>query len=496
MIWEEGRHQGSSVSLQKVVRRVVKNLTEEEWDEAENTAAKWNLDRRPPNEVKARNAARYGQKVFHKFAQEMWWACSMQVIILEGWKQEDGNTVTAIGDFNDEMVDGEKFQGGHKISAAWDKYIDTHFEPAGEPNMDDADSKEESNPKQKQKRKRADPTTQVTREDGEIWIGDLAGTLSELFAPTYHGSRSGLCLPKGSCAIQETAPWQSQSYEDFRGTSVSTIHSSPPEGAPRRCFKFHHWIDENRDLQESMEDEDDAKSQNEDSIEAPSSTSHKEQLTRGKGKGKEKNKGKAPTENAGGVQAIGNMQPSAKVAANHTEQPTRGKGKGKEKDKGKAPAENVGGVQDIGNMQPIGQVATKNAERPQLRQKGAAKPKAPAPSRQSIQSTATMQISATSQPTKMPKDKRTLKKVNPVMVPVLGSEQESNSNHDNKSHHLSQRNATPHLNNGSVMHQTSVATSSIPVDPSKNKATGVEKEAGDKAVFVPKADAIASTCRY
>ncbi|KIK72618.1 hypothetical protein PAXRUDRAFT_21776 [Paxillus rubicundulus Ve08.2h10] len=170
------------------------------------------------------------------------------------------------------------------------------------------------------------------------------------------------------------------------------------------------------------------------------------------------------------------MQPSAKVAANHTEQPTRGKGKGKEKDKGKAPAENVGGVQDIGNMQPIGQVATKNAERPQLRQKGAAKPKAPAPSRQSIQSTATMQISATSQPTKMPKDKRTLKKVNPVMVPVLGSEQESNSNHDNKSHHLSQRNATPHLNNGSVMHQTSVATSSIPVDPSKNKATGVEKE--------------------
>ncbi|KIK71757.1 hypothetical protein PAXRUDRAFT_22874 [Paxillus rubicundulus Ve08.2h10] len=113
---------------------------------------------------------------------------------------------------------------------------------------------------------------------------------------------------------------------------------------PEDVFKFHHWIDENRDLQESMEDKDDAKHRDEDSIEAPSSTSHKEQPTRGKGKGKEKNKGKAPAENAGGVWDIGNMRPSAEVATNHMEQPTRGKGKGKEKDKGKAPAENADGV--------------------------------------------------------------------------------------------------------------------------------------------------------
>ncbi|KIK72252.1 hypothetical protein PAXRUDRAFT_22207 [Paxillus rubicundulus Ve08.2h10] len=301
---------------------------------------------------------------------------------MAGWKQEDGNTVTAIGGFNDEIAAGEKFQGGHKISMAWDKYIGTHFEPAGEPNTDDENSKEESNPKQKQKRRRADPTTQVTHEDGEIWIGDLVGTLSELFAPTYHGSRSGLCLPKGSRAIQETAP----------------VHQC--DGGIRAS--------------------------------AP----------RGKGKGKEKNKGKAPTENAGGVQAIGNMQPSAKVAANRMEQPTSGKIKGKEKDKGKVPTENVGGVRDIGNMQPIGQVATKNAERPQPCQKGATKHKAPVPSRQAIQSTAAMQISATSQPakmpTKMPKDKHTSKKVNPVMVPVLGSEQESDSDHNNKSYDPSQ----------------------------------------------------------
>ncbi|KIK78994.1 hypothetical protein PAXRUDRAFT_47524, partial [Paxillus rubicundulus Ve08.2h10] len=38
---------------QKVVQRVVNKLMQEERDEAKNTAVKWNLDCRPPNEVKA-----------------------------------------------------------------------------------------------------------------------------------------------------------------------------------------------------------------------------------------------------------------------------------------------------------------------------------------------------------------------------------------------------------------------------------------------------------
>ncbi|KIK74355.1 hypothetical protein PAXRUDRAFT_19965 [Paxillus rubicundulus Ve08.2h10] len=467
-----GKKAGTKEALsvyQKAVQQVVKNLMEEEWDEAENAVAKWNLDHGPPNEVKARNAARYGQKVFREFTQEMWWACSMRVVIMACWKQEDGNTITAIGDFNDEIADGEKFQGGHKISVAWGKYIGTHFEPAGEPNTDDADSEEESNHKQKQKRKRADPTTQVMHEDGAIWIDNLAGSMQEGLQSLVQGFLTAHY--RVACARQKAvAPFKK--LPQFINVMVGSEHlppdfqfSSDPSHMktsevlqflqfiqarqkehPDDVFKFHHWIDENGDLQESMEDEDDAKSRNEDSIEAPSSTSHKEQPIRGKGKGKEKNKGKVPTENAGGVQAIGNMQPSAKVAANHTEQPTSGKGKGKEKDKGKVPAENAGGVQDIGNMQPIGQVTAKNAERPQPCQKGAPKPKGeslndyllkankirsnlaipPAPSRQAIQSTAAMQISATSQPAKMPakmpKDKCTLKKVDPVMVPVLGSE--------------------------------------------------------------------------
>ncbi|KAF8835539.1 hypothetical protein BDN67DRAFT_1015473 [Paxillus ammoniavirescens] len=391
-------------------KEALSNLTEEEWDEAENTAAKWNLDRGPPNEVKARNAARYGQKVFHEFAQEMWQACSMWVVIMVGWKQEDGHTITAM-DFNDEIADGEKFQGIQKMSTAWDKYIGTHFEPEGELNMDDADSEEESNPKQKQKRKRADPTTQVTCEDGAIWIGDLAGTGVACACPKAVAPFKKLPQSINEMVASEHLP------PDFQ------LSGDPSHMKTSEALQFLEFIQVHQ-----KEHPDDIFN-----IEAPSSNSH-------------------------------------------AEQPTRGKGKGKEKDKGKAPTENVGGVRDIGNMQPSTPVATKNAGRPQPRQKGTAKPKAPVPSRQAIQSSAAMEISATSQPAKMPKNKRTSKKVDPVMVPVLGSEQESDTANNKKSNYLSQQSGTPHPNNGSTMHQTSAAMSSTPVDPPKNKVTGVETD--------------------
>ncbi|KIK74903.1 hypothetical protein PAXRUDRAFT_19434 [Paxillus rubicundulus Ve08.2h10] len=306
---DEGQDEKGKADLDVIAasrQSVVKNLTEEEWDEAKNTVEKWNLDHGPLNEVKARNAARYGQKVFRKFVQAMWRACSIWVIIMAGWKQEDSNTVTAI-DFNDEIADGEKFQGSHKISAAWDKYIGTHFEPTGEPNTGDADSEEESNPKQKQKRKTADPTTQVTCEDGAIWIGDLAGRVACALPKAVAPFKK---LPQFINAMvgSEHLPPDFQFSGDPSHMKTSEalqflefIQAHQKEH-PHNVFKFHHWIDENGDLQESMEDEDDSKCRNEDSIEAPSSTSHKEQPTRGKGKGKEKNKGKVPTENAGGVQ--------------------------------------------------------------------------------------------------------------------------------------------------------------------------------------------------
>ncbi|KIK81628.1 hypothetical protein PAXRUDRAFT_155660, partial [Paxillus rubicundulus Ve08.2h10] len=286
-----------------------------------------------------RNAVRYRQNVFQEFVQEMWRAYDMRVVIMVGWKQEDGNTVTAIGDFNDERVNGEKFQGIHKISTAWDKYIATHFEPEGEPNTDDADSKEEPN-----------PTTQVTCEDGAIWIGDLVGSMKKGLQSLVQGFLMACTHPKAvtpfkklpqfinvMVASEHMPPEFQLSSNPSHMKTSEALHCSNTIRAcqkdhPDNVFKFHHWIDENRDLQESMEGKDDTDCQNEDSIEAPSSTSH-------------------------------------------TEQPTRGKCKGKENDKGKVPAESVVGVRDTGKMQPSEMVAAKSAGRPQLHQEGTAKSK-------------------------------------------------------------------------------------------------------------------------
>ncbi|KIK71979.1 hypothetical protein PAXRUDRAFT_181510, partial [Paxillus rubicundulus Ve08.2h10] len=192
-------------------------------------------------------------------------------------------------DFNDEIADGEKFQGGHKISATWDKYISTHFEPAGEPIMDDADSEEESNPKQKQKQKhkRADPTTQVTCEDGEIWIGDLVGSMREgLQSLLFLKHLRRLTMAAGVACAHPKAVVPFKKLPQFINVMVGSEHlptdfqfSGNPSHMktsevlqflqfiqahqkehPDDIFKFHHWIDENGDLQGSMEDEDDAES--------------------------------------------------------------------------------------------------------------------------------------------------------------------------------------------------------------------------------------------
>ncbi|KAF9220540.1 hypothetical protein BS17DRAFT_769322 [Gyrodon lividus] len=192
---------------------------------AENTAAEWNLDCRPVNGTKEK----YAGASFSQIWLEMWWACGMQVVIMAGWTQEDGNIVTSIGDLNDEIARCEKFQGVQKISTAWDKYIGTHFEPEGEPNTDASDSKEESNSKQKQK---PDPTIQVMCNDGSIWIDDLTGRMA--------------CAHPKVVAPFKKLPQHINPYEDFRGKGCQKDHSD-------NIFKFHHWIDGNRDLQESFE---------------------------------------------------------------------------------------------------------------------------------------------------------------------------------------------------------------------------------------------------
>ncbi|KAF9225443.1 hypothetical protein BS17DRAFT_765988 [Gyrodon lividus] len=241
-----GKKAGTKEALsvyQKAVCRVVKQLTEEEWEEVE-----WNLDCGPPNDVKARLL--------------LWQA---------GHKRMHYN-----GDFNDEIARGEKFQGVQKISAAWNKYIDTHYT---------SDSEEESNPKPKLKQKRPDPTIQVMYKDGSIWIGKLAGRVAcacpKVVAPFKK-------LPQHINAMMESEnlPLDFQFSGDPSHMRTSeALHflefiQGHQKDHPDDIFKFHHWIDENGDLQESVKGESEAGCNNEDRIEAHGSTSSTEQPTR------------------------------------------------------------------------------------------------------------------------------------------------------------------------------------------------------------------------
>ncbi|KAF9222865.1 hypothetical protein BS17DRAFT_767613 [Gyrodon lividus] len=427
-----GKKAGTKEALsvyQKAVCRVVKQLTEEEWEEAENTAAEWNLDHGPLNNIKAS------------------------------------------GDFNDEIAHGEKFQGVQKISTAWDKYISTHFEPEGEPNTDPSDSEEESNPKQKEKQKRPDSTIQVTCEADSIWIGDVAG-------------RAACAHPKAVAPFKKLPQHINAMFLEFI--------QGRQKDHPNDIFRFHHWIDENGDLQESIKGLSEAHCSNEDRIEARGSTSSTERLTRKKGKGKEKEKGKAPTENAVGVQDttkvnfILGAKKKSKSSQRSTTAHTNMAG---------------GGAQGGGKTQPSNKVAASRLTAPNInvvnipnriarlqpRQIGAAKSK------------------VTSQPAEMPKAKSMSKQVRPIMVPVLGSEQESELNNNplnkpassithvpppsskpvNKFNSMSKQGGTPHPTQKSTAHQTSqqsankgssAATSFIQADPPESNVAGVQTE--------------------
>ena len=84
---------------QEAVEKVWRWLSEAQREDAEATVLSWNLDRRPPDGVKAqwhsqhilhiaicwyryRNASHHGWWVFHEFTQEIWCACGMRAVFL------------------------------------------------------------------------------------------------------------------------------------------------------------------------------------------------------------------------------------------------------------------------------------------------------------------------------------------------------------------------------------------------------------------------------
>ncbi|KAL4063909.1 hypothetical protein V8B97DRAFT_2026264 [Scleroderma yunnanense] len=81
---------------QKVVDKVTETLAEEEKAEAEELAKEWNEQHPPPDYAK-------------EFAKEMWKWCGARVVVMVAWKDNHGEVMVTVHDFNDELGDGRCF---------------------------------------------------------------------------------------------------------------------------------------------------------------------------------------------------------------------------------------------------------------------------------------------------------------------------------------------------------------------------------------------------
>ncbi|KAL4066323.1 hypothetical protein V8B97DRAFT_2025477 [Scleroderma yunnanense] len=96
--------QGSTQMIkgyQKAVDKVMETLTEEEKAEAEE------------------NAKKKGQQYAEEFAKEMWKQCGARVVVIVAWKDNYGEVMVTVHDFNDELGDGRCFP---ELEHCWQKF--------------------------------------------------------------------------------------------------------------------------------------------------------------------------------------------------------------------------------------------------------------------------------------------------------------------------------------------------------------------------------------
>ncbi|KAL4065410.1 hypothetical protein J3A83DRAFT_4190761 [Scleroderma citrinum] len=102
-------------SMEEGYQYVMKMLTEEEKEEAEELAGEWNKQH-PPQEVQAKfRNAKKGQQYAKEFAKEMWKCCEARVVVMVAWKDNDGEVMVTgqvwfpFHDFNDKFGDSKCF---------------------------------------------------------------------------------------------------------------------------------------------------------------------------------------------------------------------------------------------------------------------------------------------------------------------------------------------------------------------------------------------------
>ncbi|KAI6106028.1 hypothetical protein EV401DRAFT_2078377 [Pisolithus croceorrhizus] len=150
---------------------IQEDLTDEQWQGAQDITDKWNGAEGPTPEVQAQNAKKYSLKYMQNFAEEMWQYCGMRIISLTGWKNEEGIIQACCMDFNNDIGGSSNFDDIHTINTSWREYLGTTYE-----NPDVAAGGEVPNMAANHPRaKMGNPVKVVTNDEQNIWIGNLNG---------------------------------------------------------------------------------------------------------------------------------------------------------------------------------------------------------------------------------------------------------------------------------------------------------------------------------
>ncbi|KIK72384.1 hypothetical protein PAXRUDRAFT_22051 [Paxillus rubicundulus Ve08.2h10] len=147
--------------------------------EAERLAEEWRKAK-PLAEVQAKTASQKGEKYLREFAEEMWRQCGMRVVVLTAWKDRSGQTMATQYDINDQIEDGEAFNGWGGAHQRWMEYAQKALGDSAldeEESPTDTDSNSDSGPAEKKKEAKKGKKAKVdavlmVSHIGKAWIGD------------------------------------------------------------------------------------------------------------------------------------------------------------------------------------------------------------------------------------------------------------------------------------------------------------------------------------
>ncbi|KAI6024535.1 hypothetical protein EDC04DRAFT_2899902 [Pisolithus marmoratus] len=183
----QGNTNGIDMYQQALTAFMQEDLTDEQLQAAHDIMDKWNGPEGPTPEVQARNVQKYAVKYMCNFVEEMWRYCGMRMVCLMGWKSDNGTIQACSMDFNSDIGGGSSFNNIHALDASWRDYLGVTYE-----NLDVAGAAEVENILANRPRaKKGDTVELVTNEDGQIWIGDLKGSIKAY--QYYEGWACGRC---------------------------------------------------------------------------------------------------------------------------------------------------------------------------------------------------------------------------------------------------------------------------------------------------------------